>query len=88
MLWQLDVTSQHRVLLHHAARLPLHRCRVNLVPIAHVRVLLAPLLERLGAAHDGAGEGLLTRMCPDMILEGAHRLTATTAIITLMLALT
>ena len=82
---QLDVASKDCMLLHHAASLPLHARRIDLVPIAHMRVLLAPLLKSLRAAHDGAGERLLTRVRPDVILQCTHRLAATTTVVALML---
>ena len=55
--------------------------------IAHVRVLRAPLFERLTAAHHGTTEWLLSRMDPNVILKGAHGLAPTPAVVTHMVAL-
>ena len=85
---QLQVAVEHSVLLQHASTLFLHRCSVDAVFVAHMRVLRAPLLECLGAADDRACEGLLTRVDSHVVLESTHRLAATPTVFALMRAFT
>ena len=69
MLCKLHIVREDRILLQHATSLLLHRCRVDLVLVPHVRVLLAPLLKGLPAAHDWASERLLARVDSHMVLQ-------------------
>ena len=70
MLRDLDIAAQDSVFHEHASRLLLHRVCVDVVTITHVRILRATLLESFSASEDGAGERFLTRVRPNVIIQG------------------
>jgi len=64
------LSIQHLVLLENSATHLTQLVRVDLVTISHVRILLAPLFESTFTSEHWAGEGLLSRVDSQVVLQG------------------
>ena len=71
-LGNFNVGAENDVLHQHATCRPLHRVCVNVVSVAHVGILRAPLLERLLTVEHWARERFLPRVRPDMVVQRAR----------------